>query len=169
MNHQQNMDELDPQADVEHLPESMQPNVICPHCAHKMTELDQLCPNCGGPVTATAMIDPMSRIYGMGFCARRLTPEITSKPIVVLGAWLILGPIMLFSGLISLIALDQYMATHGWGFLGATTFGVIAQTTMELVLKLLLSTLIFIGSLVVLFKMTKAAIGRRQSMSENTE
>jgi len=166
---QHNNPEIDQPYDEDQLPETLQHNVICPHCAHPMTELDHLCPNCGGPVTATAMIDPMARIYSMGFCARRLTPEITSKPIFVMAAWLILGPIMLFSGLLSVIALDQFLTIFGWEFLGNTTIVINAHSRMQYVFQLALYALIFTGSLAYLFKMTKAAIARRQSTSISPE
>jgi hypothetical protein len=162
MSHQQKTQELDTQYDEEALPESMQPNVICPHCAHAMTELDHLCPNCGGPVTAHAMIDPMSRIYSMGYCARRFSPD-TTKPIFVIGVWLILGPSMLFCALLVFITIRQFLYESGWDFASNTTFQLQAKSRTMLLFQCLLFLSICLWNLQILVKMTRAMLRRRRT------
>ncbi len=88
--------QADPDKDAEELeslPEDATP--VCPHCLEPVSELDHFCPKCLGPITAHASIGPMEQVYSYGRMCQRAT---SGKPrfVVVLGMWLIFGPMVLF-------------------------------------------------------------------------
>jgi hypothetical protein len=68
---------------------------LCPHCLHPIDPLAHLCPNCFGPVSAHAAIDPIKRIYTMGWGYRN---AVFGKPrlVTIVGMWLILAPFVVF-------------------------------------------------------------------------
>ncbi len=79
----------------------LQQNDLCPHCVKPIARFDHFCPHCGGPVTAHAAIDPLGQVYAQGYAYLQATTSDKPKFIVVLGIWLIFGPLVLF-GLVGL-------------------------------------------------------------------
>jgi len=64
---------------------------ICLHCAAELTGHEHFCAKCGCPVTPMAASLPYESILARGFAVR----EGSSRPrkfIVVLGMWILLGP-----------------------------------------------------------------------------
>jgi len=90
---------------------------LCPHCLHPIDRLTHFCPNCAGPVSVHASIDPLKRIYTMGWGYRN---AVSGKPrlSVVIGMWLIFGPVFVWKTFILLDALKDggLFGSPGRGF-----------------------------------------------------
>lgn len=99
------MNQTDENAEgLEDPPEGATP--VCPHCMEPVSELDNFCPKCLGPITAHASIGPMEQVFSYGrMCQRAMSGK--PKFVAVLGMWLIFGP------QISLIVLVLALAASG--------------------------------------------------------
>lgn len=66
---------------------------VCPHCQANVDALTHFCPECGGPITVHASMDPLGQVFSMG---RGYRQAISGTPswFVVVGMWLIFGPLL---------------------------------------------------------------------------
>jgi hypothetical protein len=81
--------------------------LVCPHCIAPIEPGEHLCHNCGGPITAHAMYDPLGRIWAMGYGYRNLTgPGRRPNKLALIGTWLIFGSGALYNicGLLSVFS-----------------------------------------------------------------
>src|ERR1700722_13210087 len=72
--------------------------VICPNCFTPNSEREHFCRKCGTPLTSAAVPDPLGQIYSEGDTYRKAIASPT-KPIVLIGMWLIFGPMALFTAI----------------------------------------------------------------------
>jgi hypothetical protein len=70
--------------------------VVCPHCLARNSARDEFCRQCGTPLTSRAVTEPMGQVYSEGDTFNKAI-ENPSKPIVLIGMWLICGPTALIS------------------------------------------------------------------------
>ena len=73
---------------------------VCPHCMADIDPLTNFCPKCGAPISSHATMLPFEGIFAQGWAYRNAVSQ-PGRPIVVLGMWLIFGPV-------ALIALGAY-------------------------------------------------------------
>jgi hypothetical protein len=64
---------------------------LCPHCLAEIESIAHFCSGCGGPISSIAMMDPLGSIHARGFAFGKATSG-TSRPIVLVGMWLICIP-----------------------------------------------------------------------------
>ena len=69
-------------------------NPICLHCAAELIGHVQFCPECGYPVTPEAASMPYESVLARGFAAR-VGSSNPRKLIVVIGMWIMFGPMLL--------------------------------------------------------------------------
>jgi hypothetical protein len=77
-----------------HNSESTEPEalpVVCPHCLIRNSIGRNFCRRCGTPLTSLAVNDPLGKIYSEGDTYRKAIDN-PSKPIVLVGMWLLWGP-----------------------------------------------------------------------------
>jgi hypothetical protein len=68
--------------------------VVCPHCMASNRSRRHFCHSCGTPLTDLAVTDPIGQIYSESDTYRKAADN-ANRPIVLIGMWLILGPIFL--------------------------------------------------------------------------
>src|SRR5271163_3357783 len=67
------------------------PTAICPHCAGQNTHSATMCRHCMGPLTYKQNSFPAGTFYANAGAFQKAASS-TTKPIVLLGMWIILGP-----------------------------------------------------------------------------
>ena len=65
-------------------------NVLCTSCMAANNPIDDFCKECGCPIGQFVNLDPLKRIYSMGWVYRRSASGPISR-IVLVGIWLIFG------------------------------------------------------------------------------
>ena len=65
--------------------------ILCPSCGELCPEDAQFCPSCRSPITSYASTGPYESIFAEG-AAYRAAFNSPTKPIVVVGVWLLFGP-----------------------------------------------------------------------------
>ena len=65
--------------------------ILCPSCGKLCSADAQFCPSCRSPITSYASTGPYESIFAEG-AAYRSAFNSPSKPIVVIGVWLLFGP-----------------------------------------------------------------------------
>ena len=137
-------------------PQNLEPEevtVICPHCAEGVTEFDHLCPHCGGPITAHAMIDPMTRIYSMGNVLSRFQNE-PPKGITVIGAWLFLGPQVPFLILLLCLSLMDLFLGEASIAAGGSVLSKSHQQPWLAAIQILVYSFFLVFGCLILWKIT---------------
>lgn len=79
--------------------------ILCPHCLAENEEHAHFCRECFTPLSAHAAIDPVGQIYAQGDTYRKAVAN-PSRPIILLGMWLIFAP-SIFLALLGLIAIFE--------------------------------------------------------------
>src|SRR6478735_8409081 len=74
--------------------QTSQNEVVCPKCLLANAATAAFCADCGAPIGMVAAIDPIQQIQAEGF-AYRSAVEGPPKLIIVVGMWLLFGPIVL--------------------------------------------------------------------------
>ena len=84
--------------------------LVCPSCFRPIDPNAHLCIHCGAPVSATAMIDPLARIWGEGYALRQVTDH-SARPnrLVLIGVWLTFGPMALCCVIYLLMMLKGFL------------------------------------------------------------
>ena len=75
---------------------------VCPKCLRPNTADKHFCVHCNAPLTTFATTAPYEHILAGGFAVRTASSALT-KPIILIGMWLLFGP-----GFLVLVALDLY-------------------------------------------------------------
>ncbi len=107
---------------------------LCPSCLQGVSYADSLCPHCGAPVSGTSGMAPWERTLAEGFIYRSAVAKPT-KPIVLIGVWVIFFPSLVFNGL--LMMHEAKGGTMETGYLLFSLFGAIIsvaalyQTTLN--------------------------------------
>lgn len=83
-------------------------DILCTSCGRRQAGSPHLCDYCGAPLTPHASTDPVLGIMARGFAARQGITR-AKKPIVVLGMWLWLGPLMLMGLVLSSMSLSAML------------------------------------------------------------
>ncbi|HSG72341.1 MAG TPA: zinc ribbon domain-containing protein [Planctomycetaceae bacterium] len=83
--------------------ENLKEVLVCPSCFEPLLPHAHLCSNCGAPVSARAMMDPLASIWGEGYAYRQATKS-GARPnrVVLIGIWLIFFPGVLTIGMMLL-------------------------------------------------------------------
>jgi len=76
-------------------PENGSPLLVCTACGRPAAPGQHVCEHCGAPMTPYAHTDPVMGIMARGFAAHKATTN-PQKPIVVIGMWLWMVPMLLF-------------------------------------------------------------------------
>ncbi|NQT86046.1 zinc ribbon domain-containing protein [bacterium] len=79
---------------------------LCPNCMTENEEHVDFCKECGRPLSAMATVDPLRRAWSLGFFCRTAAKGPPS-PIVLWGAWLLLGGTALSAAVVALALLFQ--------------------------------------------------------------
>ena len=80
---------------------------MCPNCLLEIPPLAHFCERCGAPVSSIAVMDPMGTVYARGFAFQKAATRST-RPIMLIGMWLLFAPTALFMlgfGLYGLVTL----------------------------------------------------------------
>lgn len=77
--------------------------IVCPSCLTVNGEHQHFCRECGTPLTALSVIDPVGQIYATGDTYRKAMNR-PSRMIVVIGTWLIFLPTILTGGVLPVVA-----------------------------------------------------------------
>lgn len=95
--------------------------MVCSSCAAPNDPLTDFCVECGAPIGTFTNYDPLKHIYAQGWAYRKAVSSRYIKPIVLVGIWLIFGPMVLFIG----IAVPQRLFDY-WSPAEADTGGVLS-------------------------------------------
>lgn len=109
--------------------------ILCPNCAASNVPAVDFCARCRAPLSTMATIDPLRSTLAEGFVYRQAV-EGTSKPIVVVGIWLIFLPGVVV-GLIQMTNAPGHGAFDWfrWGLVSALAVAVLYRTTASFVRK----------------------------------
>lgn len=104
--------------------------VLCTACGRRQVGSPHLCEYCGAPLTAHGSTDPVLGIFSRGFAVRQATTN-PRRPIVVIGIWLWMAPLLLLGLLMASMALSGIL--HGlregrWGQVSGATLGLLAMS-----------------------------------------
>ncbi|MDC0308000.1 MAG: zinc ribbon domain-containing protein [Planctomycetaceae bacterium] len=125
---------------------------VCPRCFEPIQPHAHLCLNCGGPISAGAMIDPLARIWGEGFGYRQIT-RVGSQPSLaaVVGVWLIFVP-----GMLSSLGFFLHFAKLALDYLVVSRPGFAPSATdlVASILGLLLMTFVFAIQIAIVRRVT---------------
>ena len=127
---------------------------LCPSCLAPTEPLQHFCAECGSPLTSHAEIDPIGRIYSMGYTFGKAVDS-PRRLIVLVGMWCIFGLPMLLVTIISAALIAQqaeYSFPDEGGLLDwGETSGWSASWAMGGVLSvlLLLGFVLLYGAIVV--------------------
>jgi hypothetical protein len=102
--------------------------VVCPHCLAPNAERSDFCRECGTPLTSHAETDPLGQIRATGDTYLKAIDS-PVKPIVVIGMWLIFGP----------------MAAGGVGLLLWFSIGIATNPFGPVTIQSVFGVIIFIG------------------------
>jgi hypothetical protein len=70
--------------------------VLCPGCGSPNSEGGHFCAKCAAPLSWYATTDPLATVFAEGYAARRAVMQ-PHKPIVLVGLWLWMFPIAMFT------------------------------------------------------------------------
>jgi hypothetical protein len=101
---------------------------VCPDCMTENHPLADFCKNCARPLSSLATMDPVKQVYAQGWAYRQAA---WGRPntIVLIGMWLIFGPMLLLPacGFVSVIYDFNGLVTWDFDPLGFTvTAGILA-------------------------------------------
>ena len=85
----------DPQPQDRSDPTTFDEVMICVSCAAPNATTAEFCAQCGAPIGMFVTTDPLKHIYAQGWAYRQAVSG-RRGPWVVLGMWLIFGPVVLF-------------------------------------------------------------------------
>jgi hypothetical protein len=89
---------------------------VCPACAAYIGPNEVFCPECRAPISLLANTDPLQRIYAEGYMYSRV---VSSRPklVVVIGIWVIFGPLAAFSLFGVFSVMSDGLGSGGMGFI----------------------------------------------------
>lgn len=80
--------------------EGLESGVLCPSCLLANSSMAAFCGDCGAPIGMVSTIDPIQSIYAEGF-AYRSAVEGTPRLIVVVGMWMLFGPLAVIAPILT--------------------------------------------------------------------
>ena len=90
--------------------ESTEELQLCPSCLAPNDPECDFCTNCQAPLGATAGLDPIKSIWARGYIYREMAHGKASNTVII-GAWLIFGPMVMFT--IMALAFAVFSFTFG--------------------------------------------------------
>ncbi len=109
--------------------------ILCPNCAAANVPEADFCARCRAPLSTMSTIDPLRSTLAEGFVYRQAV-EGTSKPIVLVGIWLIFLPGMVVGLLQTINAPERSAFGLGrWAVVSALGVGVLYRTTASFLRK----------------------------------
>ena len=82
-------------------------NIVCPRCTHLCSEDAHFCPECRAPISSYAATGPFESIFAEG-AAYSSAINSPTKPIVVVGVWLIFLPFVCFGALAAILLVNGF-------------------------------------------------------------
>lgn len=102
---------------------------MCTSCLAPNDARANFCSKCGAPLTAYAAIGPFESLLAQGYAVRQAA-ERPRRPIVLLGIWLVFGPVALVG---ALMLLNPYPSNGGqWipaGLMMVLSLAILTKTT----------------------------------------
>ena len=119
--------------------------IACPHCLERNEAERDFCVKCGAPLSAMSVTGPWERIQSEGFAYRQAVSG-PPKTIVLVGMWLLFGPIFTAAPVVGarLVSSRPELDPRTWGGLAGTT-------------------LLWCISAALLFRVTKNYVQRRKN------
>lgn len=114
--------------------QTSQNEVVCPKCLLANATTAAFCADCGAPIGMVATIDPIQHIQAEGF-AYRSAVEGPPKLIIVIGMWLIFGPMGLAMPFFLANGPVEFPGTAFLGLLSACSIVVLYRTTKNYIVK----------------------------------
>ena len=116
-------------------PDPSEEGVLCPKCLLANPPSAAFCSDCGAPIGMVTTVDPMQQIYSEGF-AYRSAVDGPPRLIVVIGMWMIFGPM----ALLPLVPLFTRIASVDseeivYLFLALFSIVILYRTTKNYVVK----------------------------------
>ena len=104
-------------------------NVLCTSCMAENVPTNDFCKECGCPIGQFVNLDPLKRIYSMGWVYRRSASG-PIPTIVLVGIWLIFGPSLAFS--VFMIANMEFLdgVSDGQGLLYNLLFELLSAAIL---------------------------------------
>jgi hypothetical protein len=124
--------------------------IVCQKCLLVNMPTAAFCADCGAPIGMISTVDPIQHILAEGF-AYRSSVEGPPKLIIVIGMWLLFGPVVLVAPFLIFECLEA-------DFSSSLSFILLA---IGLVLSLLT-----VGSAMILYRITKNYIVRFRSFND---
>lgn len=126
---------------------------VCPHCLHPIEPLTHFCPQCNGPVSAHASMDPLGQVYSAGRFYRQAVSGRPGRLTAVI-IWLIFGPSLIWQ------LYAMYLALKVLGVFGPQDqlSYVISDGLAADLLKLLLLCGLISLHVAILWKVTSRAL-----------
>jgi hypothetical protein len=109
--------------------------VHCTSCGKRQAGSPHLCEFCGAPLTAHAGTDPVLGIMARGFAVYQATRN-PRKPIVVIGVWLWMAPVMFLSLMMASMSLSAVIggiSEWKWLEVSGGALGLIASSAMAII------------------------------------
>jgi hypothetical protein len=132
--------------------------VHCTSCGKRQAGVPDLCEFCRAPLTPHAGTDPILGIMARGFAAYQATRN-PGKPIVVVGMWLWMTPLLVFGLMMSVMTLS--------GLLHGINGGRWAQAAGAL-LGLILSAAFVLIPFTILVRTTEAYFRNKSQLTESS-
>jgi hypothetical protein len=106
--------------------------IHCTSCGKRQAGSPDLCVFCGAPLTSHGGTDPVLGIFARGFAARQATTN-PRKPIVVIGIWLWMGPVVVLTLTMASMSLSELFRTIGdqqWLAASGAALGLIFSSAL---------------------------------------
>lgn len=116
------------------LPPEGEERELCPNCLTGNVPGTNFCSECGGPLSAYAAIGPFERLFAEGHIYRKATQQ-PHRLIVVLGIWLIFGPMALIGMSIPFMEGYENIEFEPGDVLGLVAMLVLVTISVALILK----------------------------------
>jgi hypothetical protein len=101
---------------------------LCTSCLCPNVPETHFCKNCGAPLSSYAATAPFERLFAQGHAYRQAT-ENPRKPVVVLGIWLLFGPLALTGLVILFLSPDSVQSIFIGGAMFAISLAILVKTT----------------------------------------
>ena len=109
--------------------------IVCHKCLHENEDTRDFCKKCGAPVGMFTTISPFEKIQAEGHAYREASSNPT-KPIVVIGIWLLFAPgaVLLFYALFEIIVRRTWSLDIAWFLCGGSlALAIVTKTTVNFI------------------------------------
>ena len=112
-----------------------QDGVICPKCLLSNSTTAAFCADCGAPIGMVAAVDPIQQIQAEGF-AYRSAVDGPPKLIILLGMWLLFGPMALLGpGVLIAGPGFRFAEVIAFNLLSVCSIIILYRTTRNYIVK----------------------------------